>query len=619
MRSSILLGTAAKLASFLHSDKFPVSTAPKRKKLPSVLRSAWLLLLLLAGCVATDPAHSLNEGKADGFASAESCMRHGDAVITGQVKDRDATEISGLVMSRRNPERLWAHNDGDGKNLELFSLKRDGSGFHEFKIRGVSLTDVEDIAIGPGPDPSLDYLYLADTGDNPNDRKEVQVIRLPEPSLDGDEQILQNQVETFRFEYDDDDPHDAEALMVDPRTGDIIIITKHGPDERHTRVYQSRPNLDPTGINILDEVLRDEDASWLKGSAVAADISADGNKIAILFKDEATRTWERKPGESVVDVLRRPACQSPSAPGQQEALAFTPDGRGFYLIPEGRRPNIYFVAERLACADFDNPRPRETVLSPVVEEVSGLAISNRNPDVLWAVNDSGKGETRNILTALTTNGEHIADTELVGIQNHDWEDIAVGPGPGFGLSYVYIADIGDNDAQRGNVQVHRFLEPAPGEAPVSIDTFRFEYPGDDAEDAESLLVDPITGDLYIISRKRHGNTATHVYRAQPPFSTEEKIALTEVFSEEDNSDLSQSIVGADIRADGLQIALLRRDGVPLLFERHPDGPVFEALSYRGCRAIGAVGKHDAIALDASGGFFQLGEGISPTLFHSAPL
>lgn len=596
-----------------------MSIARKSLNCPSFKGYGWLVPLLVAGCVATDPAYTGNEGKADGFANAASCMRHGDSVITGEVRDKDATEISGLAMSRQQPGLLWAHNDGDGKNLELFAMARDGSGFREFKVGGLDLTDVEDISMGPGPDPSLDYLYLADTGDNPNDRKEVQVIRLPEPSLDAGQEIAPEDIEVFRFEYDDDDPHDAEAIMVDPRTGDIIIVTKHGPDERHTRVYQSRPNLDPVGINILDEVLRDEDASWLKGSAVAADISADGSKVGILFKDEATRTWEREPGESIADVLRRPACQSPSAPGQQEALAFTADGRGYYLIPEGRNANISFVAERASCADFGNPEARNDVISPIVEEVSGLAISGRTPNVLWAINDSGKGDSRNVLTSLTTDGEHIADTVLPRIVNEDWEDIAVGPGPEFGLSYLYIADIGDNDAERGNVQVYRFVEPRPGDAPSRVDTLRFEYPGDDAEDAESLFIDPITGDLYIISRKRRRNTATHVYRAKAPFDTEEKIALKEVFSEEDNSDLAQSIVGADIRADGLQIALLRRDGVPLLFERHPDGPAFEALAYRGCRASGASGKHDAIALDASGGFFQLGEGIEPTLFHNAPL
>ncbi len=78
-----------------------------------------------------------------------------------------------------------------------------------------------------------------------------------------------------------------------------------------------------------------------------------------------------------------------------------------------------------------------------------------------------------------------------------------------------------------------------------------------------------------------------------------------MLGEDDHADVAQTIVGADIRADGLQIALLRRDGFPLLFERHPDGLTFEAFLYRSCRAIGAHGKHDAIALDASGGFFSL--------------
>tara|TARA_R110002096_G_scaffold77896_1_gene183154 strand:+ start:70492 stop:70701 length:210 start_codon:yes stop_codon:yes gene_type:complete len=43
----------------------------------------------------------------DGFADAQSCIRHGDAIVTGKVRDNDATEISGLAMSRRNPGLRW--------------------------------------------------------------------------------------------------------------------------------------------------------------------------------------------------------------------------------------------------------------------------------------------------------------------------------------------------------------------------------------------------------------------------------------------------------------------------------------------------------------------------------
>ena len=36
--------------------------------------------------------------------------------------------------------------------------------------------------------------------------------------------------------------------------------------------------------------------------------------------------------------------------------------------------------------------------------------------------------------------------------------MAVGPAPG-GRSYLYLADIGDNSAQRMSIRVYRFLEP----------------------------------------------------------------------------------------------------------------------------------------------------------------
>jgi len=554
--------------------------------------------------------------KADEQPFAETCTRFGDAIVTGHVTNNDASEISGLAMSRRQPGVLWAHNDGDGHNLELFALNREGDMLGQIKVRGVDLTDVEDVAVGPGPISGVDYLYLSDTGDNPNNRREVQVIRVPEPALDdGVDEVSSDKVEVFRFEYDDDDPHDAEAIMVDPWSGDIFIVTKHGPDERDTRVYRSRPNLDSETKNILDEVLRDQDAAWLEGSVVAADISPDGDRVALLFKDEGTRTWQREPGEDLLTLLSRPACLSPSAPGQQEALAYNADGSGYYLIPEGRDPDVFFVSERDECASYRSPQAIADVESAGLDEVSGLAVSGRFADLLWAINDSGHGSGRNVLTSLTTDGERIADVELTSIENNDWEDIAVGPGPEFGRSYLYIADIGDNHENRGSITVYRFLEPDPGHPPANIETLRFEYPGDRAKDAESLFVDPLTADLYIVTRKRHASQKTRVYRATAPQSTTEKTILDKVFDENDNQDLDTSIVGADITRDGLQVALIRRDGMPMLYQRHPDGPAFEALAYRGCRAQGATGKQDAIALDGAGGFYQLGEGTNPTLFH----
>lgn len=583
----------------------------------------WLLVLLLASCGASSASDGGQDGKTDDpndhDGRPDNCPSYAQAIVTGKLQGSDANEISGLVMSRRNPGLLWAHNDGDGNRLKLYAIDRNGELRRELKIRDLDLVDLEDIAIGPGPDPNRDYLYLADTGDNPDNRKEVSIIRLPEPNIEVEEDIIRAEVTVFRFRYDDHDPHDAEAMFVDPLSGEIYVITKNGGLENRTRVYKSDlpKDLDPVGRNELHEVLRDTEAPDLEGSVVAADISADGQRVAFLYRKEATRTWLLEPGESIVDALRRPACLSPRAAGQQEALAFSVDSAGYYMVPEGNDPKVYFVAERAHCAEFAAPSDLGEVRGESLQKVTGVVVSRRDSNLLWAINDANDGDKRNQLSALTSDGLHLRDLELVGIVNKDWEDLAVGPGPILGESYLYVADIGDKDLKRGKITVHRFVEPHVDEAIVGhIDSLDFEYPGDVPHDAESLLVDPITGDLYVITRNRSGDDKTRVYRALAPFDASAKTSLHKVLDDGDNADLSD-IVAADTSPDGLTIALARRDGSPLLYSRSPEGPAFEAFKYRACRSRSAPGKQDSIALVPGGdGFFQLGEGASPHLFHS---
>ena len=50
----------------------------------------------------------------------------------------------------------------------------------------------------------------------------------------------------------------------------------------------------------------------------------------------------------------------------------------------------------------------------------------------------------------------------------DWEDIAVGPGPEPGVSYVYIGDIGDNLRLRSTISLLRFPEPDLDNPPEAI-------------------------------------------------------------------------------------------------------------------------------------------------------
>ena len=91
-----------------------------------------------------------------------------------------------------------------------------------------------------------------------------------------------------------------------------------------------------------------------------------------------------------------------------------------------------------------------------LKEASGLAASARNPGVLWTHNDGSQGK----IYALATNGSLLATFDVNNVD--DLEDIAVGPGPTNGVSYLYIGDIGGSagtNGQRSSVKIIRVLEP----------------------------------------------------------------------------------------------------------------------------------------------------------------
>jgi hypothetical protein len=211
-------------------------------------------------------------------------------------------------------------------------------------------------------------------------------------------------------------------------------------------------------------------------------------------------------------------------------------------------------------APFGRPVSAGVVQYDPLVEASGLVASRTHPGVLWSHNDSGDGPH---LFALTTSGGHLGVFTLAGAEARDWEDIAIGPGPEPGVDYLYAGDIGDNDSQRDLTFVYRVAEPAVDidQAPVEttltgVSTITLRYP-DGPSDAETLLVDPLTGDLYVITKR---STEVAVLRAAAPQST------TDVIVMERAGTLSlarvpfapaagQGAVGGDIAPSGLEVLL----------------------------------------------------------------
>jgi hypothetical protein len=142
-----------------------------------------------------------------------------------------------------------------------------------------------------------------------------------------------------------------------------------------------------------------------------------------------------------------------------------------------------------------------------IGESSGLALGLRDPSIFWTMNDSG-GEP--CLFAIDHKGKTRAKVRVRGAANFDWEGLASAKG------CVFIGDIGDNLKVRPTVQIYQIEEPVlppPAEAAHEVESakpqvWHLSYP-DGPHNAEGLLVHPVTGRLYIITKREDGRSVLY--------------------------------------------------------------------------------------------------------------
>jgi hypothetical protein len=277
---------------------------------------------------------------------------------TATVQSPELIEISGLAASRKQEGVLWAHNDS-GDAARVFAMGLDGRELGTFDLQGTEAIDWEDMALGPGPDPDLDYLYLGDIGDNAAQRPEIVVYRMPEPVVDaaGEVPPTFGLGERIVLRYPDR-PHDAETLFSDPETGDLLILTKEltgGP------AFLFRAAAD--AISAADAVVTLEAAGQVDFQALRSavripegspplpsglghlptggDIAADASAVAVRTYSTVW-VWERREGQSIAQALAGTPCEAPSQlEPQGEAIALLPDGSGYVTASEGVNPPLY--------------------------------------------------------------------------------------------------------------------------------------------------------------------------------------------------------------------------------------------------------------------------------------
>ncbi|MGW3571436.1 hypothetical protein ACWDSL_47445 [Streptomyces sp. NPDC000941] len=230
------------------------------------------------------------------------------------IEDSRITESSGLAASRAHPGVYWTHNDSDDGPYIYAVDSKTGRTVATVTMRGVgSPRDVEAISIGPDGD-----IYVGDIGDNLDGTwSHVWIYRFPEPKTLKNTTVRAVQ---YTVKYADG-PRNAEALMIDPKTGRAYIASK---SQKDGGLYAGPKTLSPSGTNIFRRV--DDIGMEVTDGAFAPDAS---RLVLRGYFNAAEFRWR---GGKLEDLK-----EEPDLPLQRqgESVTFTTDGGTLMYGTEG--------------------------------------------------------------------------------------------------------------------------------------------------------------------------------------------------------------------------------------------------------------------------------------------
>jgi hypothetical protein len=260
------------------------------------LATTTLLLLAAGGPTGAAPAAS---GSAEPGA-AEVVLTFADPAID---------ESSGLVVERAVLRTV--NDSGDGP--VVYTVDRaTGRTVGVTTFAHEDPVDVEALARGPAGS-----LWVGDIGDNARVRDHVTLHRLP--AAPGG---AWGRPVTYGLRYPDGS-HDAEALLVHPRTGRVLVVTKR--PLFGGQVLRAPARLRPGAVHALRRVGR------VPGMVTDGAFLPDGR--GLVLRTYGTAAVYSYPG------LRQLATWTLPEQDQGEGVAIGPDGR-IYLSTEGARSDV---------------------------------------------------------------------------------------------------------------------------------------------------------------------------------------------------------------------------------------------------------------------------------------
>lgn len=254
-----------------------------------------------------------------------------------------------------------------------------------------------------------------------------------------------------------------------------------------------------------------------------------------------------------------------------------------------------FICYSADSIEFGERQNKGIIQYKELDENSGMVVGIENKQIIWAINDGSSNE----IYGFDKNGKSVSvlhfKKKLLS-DDSDVEDIAICKIDD--ISYIILGDIGDNSQNRKSCFLYFIPEPKNDEIMSEVEinssdilTIELTYE-DGPRDAECLLVDPRTNNIFIVT-KREKNA--RLYELTYPYSNNEKRIL--IFKQNleigNNVDLGfTSVTGGDISKDGENI-LIRDYSNVFYFHREINQDITDALT----SPLNRVGTYNYSMLD----------------------